>query len=108
MKNKGFTFIETMISLIIISILINPIYKNIIFFKKELKNLIFLNLVEDEMEKLRSFYSKNNFNENMQDKNKILVLEKKKVLIRENLYKIVLRIKLKNKIIRESVLYVYE
>ncbi|WP_297404302.1 prepilin-type N-terminal cleavage/methylation domain-containing protein [uncultured Cetobacterium sp.] len=108
MKNKGFTFIETMISLIIISILINPIYKNIIFFKKESKNLIFLNLVEDEMEKLRSFYSKNNFNENMQDKNKILVLEKKKVLIRENLYKIVLRIKLKNKIIRESVLYVYE
>lgn len=108
MKNKGFTFVETMISLVIISILINPIYKNIIFFKRELKNLLFLNLVEDEMEKLRAFYSKNNFNENMKDKNEMLIIEKKKVLIRENLYKIVLRIKLKNKIIRESVLYVYE
>ncbi|MGL5984339.1 MAG: hypothetical protein ACRCZ1_03620 [Cetobacterium sp.] len=102
---KGSTYIETLISLVIILILLNPLFSSLIYIKKEFNKLNIFIEVEKEMEKIRAFYKKNE-NEYISS-NEQFKIEIKKYKIYEDVYSLEITLQ-KNEIKRESVLYVYK
>lgn len=106
-KIQGETFLETLIAMIIILIVINPLFSSLIKIKKNQNRLFEYKEIENEMEKIRVFYKKNGrfSNYNLNGKKYILKVEHQKIY--EDIYKINIYIE-KNKIKRESCLYVYE
>lgn len=108
MKNKGTTFIETIISMFVLSIFIIPAYKSLVFFKGEFRNIKMNLLVEKELEKARYFYLKERFEKNMKSIDTRVVLDKNKIKLSDDMNKIVLKIKYKDKIKKECIIYVYD
>lgn len=105
-KNKGVTFLETIIAFSIILIVINPIYGGLIQLKKSLNKTQIYNTIENDMEKARAFYQRNEIDEKMKTLNSKTKIELKKKQLEKNLFKIEILLE-NNGLKRESEIYVY-
>ncbi|MGL4787405.1 MAG: hypothetical protein ACRC2Q_11065, partial [Cetobacterium sp.] len=58
MKNgkKGGTYLEVLISLVILLVVLNPLLYSLVYLKKGFNRLNEFNNLENEIEKIRSFY----------------------------------------------------
>lgn len=108
MKRKGSTFIETIVTLFIISFFLNPIYKSITFFQKEFSRISIQIKMENEMEKLRAFYKREDLTKESLFLDKEFILDKTLIPLDKNINKIVLKLNYKNQIERECIIYVYK
>ncbi|MGL4801743.1 type II secretion system protein [Cetobacterium sp.] len=109
MKNgkKGGTYLEVLISLVILLVVLNPLLYSLVYLKKGFNRLNEFNNLENEIEKIRSFY-KNPLNINdyvSLDKELVIDIKKKKIF--EKIYELEIKIE-KNNLRRESKLYVYK
>ncbi|MGL5052867.1 MAG: hypothetical protein ACRC5W_04655 [Cetobacterium sp.] len=102
---KGSTYIETLISLVIILFLLNPLFGSLIYIKREFNKFNSFIEMENEMEKIRAFYRKNE-NEYVSSNEK-LKISIKKYKVYEEVYSLEITVQ-KNEIKRESILYVYK
>ncbi|WP_297597845.1 hypothetical protein [uncultured Cetobacterium sp.] len=105
-KNKGITFIETLVSFGIILVLINPIYYGTIILKKNMNRIESYHILENDMEKARAFYKRNGVEREMKTLEKNSELSLKKIFLENGLDKIEILIK-NNSLERKSVIYVY-
>ena len=103
---KGGTYLEVLISLIILLVVLNPLLYSLISLKKGFNKLNEFNKLENEIEKIRSFY-KNSLNIgdyiSSNEEYKINIKTKK---IYEKIYELEIKVE-KNSLKRESKLYVY-
>ena len=109
MKNgkKGGTYLEVLISLVILLVVLNPLLYSLVYLKKGFNRLNEFNNLENEIEKIRSFY-KNPLNINdyiSLDKELVIDIKRKKLF--EKIYELEIKIE-KNNLRRESKLYVYK
>ncbi|MCX3068278.1 type II secretion system GspH family protein [Cetobacterium somerae] len=109
MKNgkKGGTYLEVLISLVILLVVLNPLLYSLVYLKKGFNRLNEFNNLENEIEKIRSFY-KNPLNINdyiSLDKELVIDIKRKKIF--EKIYELEIKIE-KNNLRRESKLYVYK
>ena len=107
MKNgkKGGTYLEVLISLVILLVVLNPLLYSLVYLKKGFNRLNEFNNLENEIEKIRSFY-KNPLNINdyiSLDKELVIDIKRKKIF--EKIYELEIKIE-KNNLRRESKLYV--
>ena len=108
MKNsrKGGTYLEILISLVVLLVVLNPLLYSLIYLKKGFNKLNEFNNLENEIEKIRSFY-KNSLNIgdyiSSNEEYKINIKTKK---IYEKIYELEIKVE-KNSLKRESKLYVY-
>ena len=108
MKNsrKGGTYLEILISLVVLLVVLNPLLYSLISLKKGFNKLNEFNKLENEIEKIRSFY-KNSLNIgdyiSSNEEYKINIKTKK---IYEKIYELEIKVE-KNSLKRESKLYVY-
>ena len=108
MKNcrKGGTYLEVLISLVVLLVVLNPLLYSLIYLKKGFNRLNEFNNLENEIEKIRSFY-KNSLNIgdyiSSNEEYKINIKTKK---IYEKIYELEIKVE-KNSLKRESKLYVY-
>ena len=108
MKNgrKGGTYLEVLISLVVLLVVLNPLLYSLIYLKKGFNRLNEFNNLEDEIEKIRSFY-KNPLNINdYVSSNKEYAIDIKRKKIYEKVYELEIKVE-KNSFKRESKLYVY-
>lgn len=104
---KGGTYIEVLISLVILLILLNPLFFSLIYLKRGFNQLNEFSNLENEIEKIRSFY-KNPLNVGdyiCLDEDYKIDVRRKRVF--EEVYEIEIKIE-KNTLKRESKLYVYK
>ncbi|WP_047395482.1 hypothetical protein [Cetobacterium sp. ZOR0034] len=106
-SKRGSTYIEILISLVIILLVINPIFSGIIYLKRNLNFLEDYKILENEIEKVRSFYKWNNIGIDYLSEDKEIIIDIKKKIIYEELYKFEIII-YKKYLKRESILYVYK
>lgn len=109
MKNgkKGGTYLEVLISLVILLVVLNPLLYSLVYLKKGFNRLNEFNNLENEIEKIRLFY-KNPLNINdyiSLDKELVIDIKRKKIF--EKIYELEIKIE-KNNLRRESKLYVYK
>lgn len=104
---KGGTYIEVLISLVILLILLNPLFFSLIYLKRGFNQLNEFSNLENEIEKIRSFY-KNSLNVgdyiSLDEDYKIDVRRKR---VFEEIYEVEIKIE-RNTLKRESKLYVYK
>lgn len=105
--DKGATYLEVIISLIILLIFLNPMYFTIINLKKSTRISNEYFYIENEIEKIRGFYKKYYFSKDYIAEDKSLEINIKKNKLIEEIYKVEIEIK-KDLIERRSVLYVYK
>ncbi|MGL4955123.1 MAG: hypothetical protein ACRC4Y_06595 [Cetobacterium sp.] len=106
-SRKGSAYLEVLISLVIILLLLNPLFSSLIFLRKNLNRVKDYNILENEIEKVRAFYKKNNTEIKYISKDSSLEIEIKTKKIYEEVYSLEITIS-KGNLKRESVLYVYE
>ena len=109
MKNtrKGGTYLETLISLFILLIILNPLFSSLIYLKKGFNRINEFNELENEMEKIRGYYRSLKTIDNYSPLNKNYKIQINKKQVFEDLYSIEIKIE-KNTLKRESKLYVYK
>ncbi|MGL5777084.1 hypothetical protein, partial [Cetobacterium sp.] len=98
MKNgkKGGTYLEVLISLVILLVVLNPLLYSLVYLKKGFNRLNEFNNLENEIEKIRSFY-KNPLNINdyvSLDKELVIDIKKKKIF--EKIYELEIKIEKNN------------
>lgn len=109
MKNcrKGGTYLEVLISLVVLLVVLNPLLYSLIYLKKGFNRLNEFYNLENEIEKIRSFY-KNSLNINdYVSSNGEYAIDIKRKKIYEEIYELEIKVE-KNGLKRESKLYVYE
>lgn len=106
-SRKGSAYLEVLISLVIILLLLNPLFSGLIFLRKNLNRVKDYNILENEIEKVRAFYKKNDTEIKYISKDISLEIEIKTKDIYEEVYSLEITI-LKGTLKRESVLYVYK
>lgn len=103
---RGGTYLEVLIGLVILLVLLNPLLFSLIYLKKNFNRLNEFNKLENEIEKIRSFY-KNPLNTNSYiSSNKEYTVDINKKKIYEKIYELEIKVE-KNGLKRESKLYVY-
>lgn len=106
-NRKGGTYLETLITLFILLIILNPLFFSIIYLTKGFNYISKVNRLENEIEKIRAYYKKfGNLNEEL-IVSKEYEVEIKKRKIFEEVYCIEIIIGRDN-LKRESRLYVYK
>ncbi|MGL4804686.1 MAG: type IV pilus modification PilV family protein [Cetobacterium sp.] len=108
MKNfrKGGTYLEVLISLVILLVVLNPLLYSLIYLKKGFNRLNEFNNLENEIEKIRSFYKNPlNINEYVSS-NEEYTIDIRRKKIYEKIYELEIKVE-KNSLKRESKLYVY-
>lgn len=106
-NKKGGTYLETLITLFILLITLNPLFFSIIYLKKGFNHINEIKVLENEIEKIRACYKKFKDSDQILNTNKDYKVEIKKRKIFEEIYSIEIKIEGKN-LKRESKLYVYE
>lgn len=106
-NRKGGTYLETLITLFILLIILNPLFFSIIYLTRGFNSISKVNRLENEIEKIRAYYKKfGNLDEELII-NKEYEIEIKKRKIFEEVYLIEITIEREN-LKRESRLYVYK
>ncbi len=106
-KELGGIYLECLIGVLLIMIIISPTLSSFYYLKKGYHKIEDSFYLENEIEKIRSFYKKNGLNKEYLSDNKQISIEIKKELLIDNLYEIKIIIKYK-KLMRESSIYVYK
>lgn len=105
-SRKGGTYLEVLISLVILLIVLNPLLFSLIHLKKGFNRLNEFSGLENEIEKIRSFYKDSSNKEVYIPSNKDYVVHIEARKLYEKIYVLKLEVAKKN-LKRESNLYVY-
>ena len=103
---KGGTYLEVLISLVILLVVLNPLLYSLIYLKKGFNKLNEFNNLENEIEKIRSFYKNSLNTDDYISSNKEYIVDIKIRKIYEKIYELEIKVE-KNNLKRESKLYVY-
>ncbi|MGL4988814.1 MAG: hypothetical protein ACRC5F_06195 [Cetobacterium sp.] len=102
---KGSTYIETLITITIIIVVLNPLFSSLILIKKNFNRIKDLEELENEIVKIRSFYKKNE--EGYMSSNNNYELEIETIDKYESMEILKILIKINNQK-RETTIYVYK
>lgn len=106
-SEKGSTYIEVLVALIIILLLLNPLFSGLISLKKNLNKIKVYEILENEIEKIGVFYKKNSIESKYISIDDSFEIEIQNRNVYEDFY--ILKISIsKEKLKRERVLYVYK
>ncbi|MGL4641534.1 hypothetical protein [Cetobacterium sp.] len=106
-SERGSTYIEVLVALIIILLLLNPLFSGLISLKKNLNRVNIYEVLENEIEKIRVFYKKNSIESKYISIDDSFEIEIQNRNVYEDFY--ILKISIsKEKLKRERVLYVYK
>ena len=106
-SERGSTYIEVLVALIIILLLLNPLFSGLISLKKNLNRVNIYEVLENEIEKIRVFYKKNSIESKYISIDDSFEMEIQNRNVYEDFY--ILKISIsKEKLKRERVLYVYK
>lgn len=106
-SERGSTYIEVLVALIIILLLLNPLFSGLISLKKNLNRVNIYEVLENEIEKIRVFYKKNSIESKYISIDDSFEIEIQNRNVYEDFY--ILKISIsKENLKRERVLYVYK
>lgn len=101
MKNKGFSYIETILAITIFLVVLTPLIKGVYFLNSYERVLKRKKELEMLRKRARIFYKRNDASE------KIEGVKVREIMIRKNLYRIDIEINLYRKMKKTSI-YVYK
>lgn len=108
MKKRGFTYIEVILSLILMLIVINPMYSFVISMKKGITLLKREKKLNDNFEIVLSFYKKNEISREI-DLGKEYIVERSSNFLDKGLYRISVRVEdIVSNQERQGEIYVYK